>query len=105
AHQSAGQREFSLFVHCRDAVPCRQCDDVLTPAVEEWVCGNEERTSSQISHGLERGIEFTFGCGGFDIECVCNIRGGVQGVFFCFSIMWGFIYFYSCVHGPRGRLP
>jgi hypothetical protein len=45
AHQSSRQREFSLFVHSRDAVPCRQCDDVLTPAIEEWVGGNKEGTS------------------------------------------------------------
>ena len=45
-----------------------QCDELLAPAIEEWIAADHERAGSQSGQGCEDRIEVALGAGEQDME-------------------------------------
>jgi hypothetical protein len=68
ADQAAGRGVFTPVIDRRDRMACRQRQELLAPAEEERVAGEDERAGMQLDEGCEGGVDLAFAAGLQDME-------------------------------------
>src|SRR5262249_15036217 len=75
AHQATGQGKFAQFVDGRDRTACRQRNQLIAPAKEEWIAANNQRASTQLSDRCKRRAKVAFASSSDDTDAMACCRG------------------------------
>jgi hypothetical protein len=68
ADQAPGRDELTELIDRWNAMACRQGNELLAPAREEWIGEDEERVGWLLDEGGEGGVDLSFGAGPQDSE-------------------------------------
>src|SRR5262245_13129044 len=59
--EPARHDELTNRVHGRNRMTCRECNELLSPAVEKNIITDEQRPGSCLDQAHERGVDFAVG--------------------------------------------
>src|SRR5262249_19140343 len=59
--EPARHRELTKRIHGRNRMACRECNELLNPAIEKSIITDEQRPSSCLDQAPERGVDFAVG--------------------------------------------
>src|SRR5262249_61548489 len=59
--EAARGHEFTKRIHGRDRIACRECSDLLNPAVKKKITTDEQRPGSCLDQAHEGGVDFAVG--------------------------------------------
>src|SRR5215831_3654518 len=66
--QPAGQGVLAQLIDRRNGIARCSLHELVAPAIEEWLGGDEERAGTQFDQGGESGVDLAFGAGSQDME-------------------------------------
>src|SRR5262249_57708412 len=78
-HQTRSSGELACRIEARNATACRQLDNLITPASEEWIEGDQKRLGSLLDEHHECGFKLAVSAGAQDLQLasprVCRVLG------------------------------